>query len=139
MEDNCVGRRRGSFTLTAQINFKQSLENKTCVRKKASGWLDQTTQSGPRKVGGCSGWTEDPRVPPDACRHRDGAGGRDGKDELVGFFRFAVLTETAVSHANRGSFDNGVVHQGRDEGDVLAGQAIDKPAVIEAAQEILSS
>jgi hypothetical protein len=59
----------------------------------------------------------------------------DGKDELVGFFRFAALTETAVSHANRGSFDNGVVHQGRDEGDVLAGQAIDKPAVIEAARK----
>jgi hypothetical protein len=40
-----------------------------------------------------------------------------------------------MSHANRGSFDNGVVHQGRDEGDVLAGQAIDKPAVIEAARK----
>ena len=40
-----------------------------------------------------------------------------------------------MSHANRGSFDNGVVHQGRDEGDVLAGQAIDKPAVIEATRK----
>jgi len=40
-----------------------------------------------------------------------------------------------MSHANRCSFDNGVVHQGRDEGDVLAGQAIDKPAVIEAARK----
>ena len=61
--------------------------------EKASGWLDQTTQSGPG-VGGCSGWTEDPRVPPDACRHRDGAGGRWRSDRMGASQEQAIVGET---------------------------------------------
>jgi hypothetical protein len=55
MEDNCVGRRRGSFTLTARINFKQSFENKTCVRKRQAVGLTRRRRAGLELVAAVGG------------------------------------------------------------------------------------